>query len=307
MVKDLYKPLGDIAARAEDRVWENYFASGELKPRVQRSISVIGGVAIVPIQSVIMRGSNGWGTDPDMIRRVLSASVKNDKVKSILLDVDSPGGEIRGVELASQAVHEANKVKPVVALTNDLNASAAIWISLNAGKVYSTRDGYTGSHGVIWTHYDQSKMLEDYGIKVTFVSAGKFKVEGNPFESLSQEAREFVQSRVNGVYDEFTNALARGRNKSTAHILEHFGQGRVLTAKQAAEVGMIDGIVEADQILGKMIGTEQMPRMTAVDKETTTEFLAQISGEIDLPENEENGNFALYQRKLKLRERELQN
>lgn len=309
---NLYKPLGAIAARADDDLWGSYFSSGQLKPRAKVNVSIRGGIAIVPLQSIIMRGMAEVGTDPDHFRRAILAAGNNEKVKSILIPTDTPGGEIRGIELAAQAVHEVNKVKPVVAFTNDLNASAGLWITSNAGKLYSTRDGYTGSHGVIRTHWDFSRALEDDGVRVTHIHAGKFKNEGSPFAPLSEESMSYYQERVDFHYREFTAALARGRDKSTEHVIEHFGQGRVLTAAQAAEVGMIDGVYEADQVLAHLVKTSGQKISASVDEEQTQEFLCQIQQQpVEAPEEaeasiERNSQFELCRRKHQLRNRELE-
>lgn len=296
----LYRPLGEIAARAQDPIWESYFATGKLTPRTPRHISVRGTTAVIPLQGLIMRGAGNAGTDPDLFRRAVGMAASNRKIQSILVDVDSPGGEVRGVELAAQALYEARQSKPVVALTNDLNASAAIWISSNATHLYSTRDGRTGSHGVVIRHVNYGKMAERMGMEFTHVTAGKYKIEGNMLESLSEETRAYLQEQVNEVYDEFTAALARGRDKSTEHVLKHFGQGRVLNAKAAAEAGLIDGIVEADQILGKL---QQRSGLIGVNAALTQEFLCEISG--DSAENPPSSREAYYKKRLKLRSNQI--
>jgi len=300
-LNDLIAPLGTVAARADDDIWMAYFAAGKLQARTRWHVSVRGEVAVVPLQGAIIRGMGHYGTDPDDFRRAVNASAANPKIKQILLYVDSPGGALPGVELAAQAVYAARQVKPVVAITSDYNCSAALWISSQASRVYSTRDGWTGSHGVFRQHVSFAKAAEQAGVECTFIHAGKFKVEGNLWQPLSEEAKSHWQQCVNDTFAEFTAALARGREKSTEHIMQHFGQGRSLTAQQALSAGMIDEIVESDQVLAKMHGSSGL---VAVNEQLTRDLLCEISG--DSPQQSSTSSRQIYyQKKLKVREREI--
>ena len=89
-------------------------------------------------------------------------------------------------------------------------------------------------------------------MKTTLISAGKYKVEGNPYSALDEEAQSFMQSRVDDYYAAFTKAVARGRNVPIAQVREGMGQGRVLGADAALAQNMVDGIATFDEVLKKM-------------------------------------------------------
>lgn len=163
-------------------------------------------------------------------------------VGAIVLDIHSPGGSVAGIPEAVAAVRDANAQKPVVAAANHLAASAAYWIASAAREIIVTPAGEVGSIGVFAAHQDISQALDKAGVKVSLISAGKHKTEGNPYEPLTDEARESIQARVNEFYGMFVADVARGRKTSADTVRETFGEGRMVGAKQAVSLGMADGV-----------------------------------------------------------------
>ena len=109
-----------------------------------------------------------------------------------------------------------------------------------------------GSIGVWQAHFDYSKALEEDGVKPTLISAGKFKVEGNPYVPLDEEAKGFMQTRVDEYYVAFVKGVAKGRGVGMEQVRSGMGEGRVLGADAALAQGMVDGIASFDQVLSKM-------------------------------------------------------
>ena len=131
-------------------------------------------------------------------------------------------------------------------------ASAAYWIGSAASEFYCTPGGEVGSIGVWQAHEDISDALKYEGIDVTLISAGKFKVEGNPYEPLTAEAIAFLQSRVDDYYNAFVTAVAQARGVNGGEVTDGMGQGRVLGASAALTLNMIDGIMTFDQVISLM-------------------------------------------------------
>jgi len=193
----------------------------------------------------------------------LTNLINDDSVGQILIDIDSPGGSVYGVsELADQII-AARAKKPIVAIANSLAASAAYWIGCSASEFYVTPGGEVGSIGVWQAHNDYSKALADEGVVTTLISAGKFKVEGNPYEPLDEEARAFMQSRVDDYYSAFTKAVAKGRGVPIDTVRNGMGQGRVLGADEALANKMVDGVATFDDVLSQMKKKGQATRMPA--------------------------------------------
>jgi signal peptide peptidase SppA len=217
------------------------------------------GIAVLPLYGVVTQRGNmvddisGPGsTSTQQFTSALRQVLADDTVGQILIDIDSPGGSVYGVaELASEIV-KARAQKPVVAVANSLAASAAYWIGCSASEFYVTPGGEVGSIGVWQAHFDYSKALEEEGIKPTLISAGKFKVEGNPYMPLDPEAQAFMQSRVDDYYNAFIQAVAVGRGVSVNDVRNGMGEGRVLGADAALAQRMVDGIASFDDVLARM-------------------------------------------------------
>lgn len=217
------------------------------------------GIAVLPLYGVVTQRGNmvddisGPGsTSTQQFTSVLRQMLADDTVGQILIDIDSPGGSVYGVaELASEIV-KARAQKPVIAVANSLAASAAYWIGCSASEFYVTPGGEVGSIGVWQAHFDYSKALEEEGVKPTLISAGKFKVEGNPYVPLDEQAQAFMQSRVDDYYNAFIEAVALGRGVSVNDVRSGMGEGRVLGADAALDAGMVDGIATFDDVLARM-------------------------------------------------------
>jgi signal peptide peptidase SppA len=217
------------------------------------------GIAVLPLYGVVTQRGNmvddisGPGsTSTQQFAAVLRQMLADDSVGQILIDIDSPGGSVYGVaELASEIV-KARAQKPVIAVANSLAASAAYWLGCSASEFYVTPGGEVGSIGVWQAHFDYSEALKEDGVKPTLISAGKFKVEGNPYVPLDEQAQAFMQSRVDDYYNAFVEAVAIGRGVSVNDVRKGMGEGRVLGADAALALNMVDGIASFDDVLAKM-------------------------------------------------------
>jgi len=218
-----------------------------------------GSVAVLPIHGVIAHRGGGLdessgGTSTERIAAQFQQLLADDSVGTILLDCNSPGGTIPGVNELAAVIAAARGQKPIVAMANSLMASAAYWIASQADEIVSIPSGTIGSIGVFTAHQDLSVALEKEGIKVTLISAGKYKVAGNPFEKLSADEEAVIQARVDAAYDQFVKAVASGRGASQKAVRDGYGQGRALSAPEALKAGLIDRIETFDQTLGRLLG-----------------------------------------------------
>ncbi len=218
-----------------------------------------GGIAVLPLYGVVTQRGNmvdnisGPGaTSTEQFSAALRQLLADDSVSQILIEIDSPGGSVYGVAELADEIFQARSQKPIVAIANSLAASAAYWIGCSANEFYMTPGGEVGSIGVWQAHQDFSKAFDEAGIKTTLISAGDYKVEGNPYAPLDPEAQAFMQSRVDDYYRAFAESVAKGRNVALANVLSGMGQGRVLGAQAAKQQCMVDGIASIDQVLMSM-------------------------------------------------------
>jgi signal peptide peptidase SppA len=248
-------------ARASDEVMHSVAADRNARDaRRQASVSNSGGgIAVLPLYGIVTQRGNmvddvsGPGTaSTQQFSNILRAALQDETVSQILIDIDSPGGSVYGVAELADEIVSARAQKPVVAIANSLAASAAYWIGCSASEFYVTPGGEVGSIGVWQAHQDYSKAMDEAGVKTTLISAGKFKVEGNPYAPLDEEAQGFMQSRVDDYYAAFTKAVAKGRGVPISQVRDGMGQGRVLGADAALASSMVDGIATFDDIIKKM-------------------------------------------------------
>lgn len=216
-------------------------------------------VAVINIAGVIAQHarqvdniSGPGGTSTERVTQSLRAALADPSVKSIVLNFDSPGGNVFGVEALSDEIFRARGQKPIAAQVNSQAASAAYWLATQADEVVVTPGGQVGSIGAYSIHEDLSQKAENEGVKITFVSAGKYKVEGNSFEPLSNDARGRIQAMVDMYYGTFVNAVARGRDVKAEDVRNGFGQGGMEHAKNALKLGMADRIATLDETLRRM-------------------------------------------------------
>ena len=248
-------------ARASDEVMHSVAADRNARDaRRQASVSNSGGgIAVLPLYGIVTQRGNmvddvsGPGTArTQQFSNLLRAALQDETVSQILIDIDSPGGSVYGVAELADEIVSARAQKPVVAIANSLAASAAYWIGCSASEFYVTPGGEVGSIGVWQAHQDYSKAMDEAGVKTTLISAGKFKVEGNPYAPLDEEAQGFMQSRVDDYYAAFTKAVAKGRGVPISQVRDGMGQGRVLGADAALASSMVDGIATFDDVVKKM-------------------------------------------------------
>lgn len=162
----------------------------------------------------------------------------------ILLYVDSPGGTVYESDEAYLALENYKAVtgRPIVAYMASMGCSGAYYISCAADEIYANRNTLTGSIGVIMgSSIDLSEFLEKHGIKVTTIHAGKNKNMFNYDEPVTAEQAAIMQSIADESYEQFTQIVADSRHLELSYV-QQLADGRIYTARQAAENGLIDGI-----------------------------------------------------------------
>ena len=241
---------------------------GAAMPQPRPAARNEGAVAVLPVFGVISQrmtllSQMSGGTSIEQIAAAFRQAMADPNVKAIVFDVDSPGGGVSGVEELATEIREARGSKPIVAQANSLMASAAYWIGSAADELVVTPSGEVGSIGVLAAHEDHSGELAQQGVSVTLVSAGKFKAERSSFQPLSAEALAYLEQRVNDYYATFVGAVAKGRGVPVDAVREHFGQGRLVGAKQAVQAGMADRVGTLSQTLARLGVGRNAPRMPA--------------------------------------------
>lgn len=224
-----------------------------------------GQVLVLPVVGIMRQRGGGLfemlfgGASLESLGRALRGALANPDISAIVLDIDSPGGSVMGVDELATELRNARGTKPIIALANGMAASAAYWLGTAADELWVTPSGEVGSVGVWAAHVDESGFLEKLGERVTLVSAGKYKVEGNPYEPLGEEARAYLQERVDDYYGMFVRTLAKNRGVSAETVREQYGEGRMVGAAAALKAGMVDGIGTLDQAISRAASLARRP------------------------------------------------
>lgn len=248
--------------------------------RAATASATAGGIAVLPLYGVVTQRGNmaddvsGPGScSTQKFSAALRAAIADPGVAQILIDIDSPGGSVYGVQELAAEIMQARSTKPIVGIANSLCASAAYWVGCCASELYVTPGGEVGSIGVYQAHQDMSKALEEEGVSIKIISAGKYKTEGHPYGPLDAEAEAFMQSRIDDYYAAFTKGVAKARGASIDAVRSGMGQGRVLGADAALAENMVDGILTFDQVVKKMqknakpTGQSNASRLAAMQRE----------------------------------------
>lgn len=232
-----------------------------------------GDVSVIEIHGPLVN-SNSWLNQlfgmtgyPEIIDALVEAA-QDPETRSIALRINSGGGDASGVEEVGALIQRiSSEFKPVVSHTSGIMASAAYWIGSAADGVFSTTTATVGSIGTLAVQQEVTKMLEEDGVTPTVFRSGKYKALGNPYEVLSDEARDVIQAQVDTLGKLFTEQVAANRNVSYETANDVMGQGKTFIGKQASEVGLTDGIVSFDQLVQKMQGGVDFLKYTSKDEQ----------------------------------------
>lgn len=241
--------LGELEALASDARVE-ISARGGVDRRAgsvpaDRLMFVHAGVAHIAVRGETV-AENGIGpmsgfTGYDGIAASVESADNDPNVKGILLDIDSPGGEVAGLYECASILMARRGHKPMRAMIRGMGCSAAYALACCADEITMHELGYAGSIGTIAMHADFSGSLEKDGIKVTMFTGGAHKADGNPFEPLPQEVAAEIQARIDTATDRFISHVATARGLSEAAVRGQ--EARIYSGAAAIEAGVVDKIM----------------------------------------------------------------
>lgn len=203
------------------------------------------GIAFIPVQGVLLHKYNySWegATGYDYIRSRFDAAISDPAVEGIVFDVNSPGGQVAGNFELSEHIFKNRKAKKMMALVDVACYSGAYSLSSAVGRIIATPSGGAGSIGVVMMHVSYKRAMEQFGIDVNLIYAGKHKVDGSPYKELDDSARARFQASVDRSYNEFVTLVARNRSLESDAVVAT--QALTYDAKEAKRVGLIDAVQE---------------------------------------------------------------
>lgn len=227
-----------------------------------RPYVVVDGVLQIPVKGVLLHdfayAVGGFATGYVYIRRAFERGIADGTVKGIALVCDSPGGEVAGCFDLVDAMHAGKGAKPVWAFAHEAAYSAAYAVASVADKIWVSRTGGVGSVGVVTAHTDVSGALEQRGVKVTFIYAGKHKVDGNSYEALPEDVQARIQARIDALYDVFVATVARNR-PSLKEKAVRATEALCFTADEATKNGLADAVGSLDDAVAAFVADLNPP------------------------------------------------
>jgi signal peptide peptidase SppA len=214
-------------------------------------IAVVSVIGTLVSRSGYLDAASGLQAYGD-IADAIAAAMDDASVRGVILDVDSPGGEVGGLfDLVEQiqAIRTAS-AKPLWAVANESALSAAYAIASAADRLYVTRTGEVGSIGVVAVHVDESGADAKAGLAWTFVFAGDRKVDGNAHEPLSERARATIQADVDRLYAEFCALVAANRGLSPEAV--RGTNAAIYRGELAIRAGLADRLGTLDLAIAEM-------------------------------------------------------
>jgi signal peptide peptidase SppA len=204
------------------------------------------GIAIIPIEGTLVHKSYGLDAFSGLrsyvdLQEEIEDAATDPSIKGILLDIDSPGGEVAGVFDLVDTIYSARAAKPVFAAANSDAFSAAYLLASGAQYIYAGRTSGLGSIGVIVTHLDVSASDQKLGYKYTIIHAGARKADFNPHAPLADEARAVIEAEVDRTYQLLVGSVGRNRGLAGSDIRQteaglYFG-GDAVAARLADRLG----------------------------------------------------------------------
>lgn len=233
------------------------------------------GTLQIPIKGMLLNDFpyqfGGWMTGYTYIIKALERGMEDPEVERIALIISSPGGEVAGCFDAVDKAFAMRGTKPIQSFVNESAYSAAYAWATVGEKISMTRTAGVGSVGVVTAHMDVSKAMEKAGYSITFIHAGKHKVDGNPYQELPDAVKARIQARIDSMYGIFTGTVARNMQLDEAVV--RGTEALTYGAEEAIEIGFAHEVRPFD------------------------EALAAYSGELDNTEEEENVEFTAEQEK----------
>ncbi|KPK85785.1 MAG: multidrug transporter [Deltaproteobacteria bacterium SM23_61] len=207
-----------------------------------REESLWGGekIAIIEVQGVIL--------DPQPVVEKLVKLRKNEKVKAIVLRIDSPGGGVGPAQEIFAEVKKARKEKKVLVSMGSVAASGGYYIACGADKILANPGSITGSIGVIVESLNVEELLRKLGLRSMVVKSGKHKDLGSPLRPMTEEERKLLQGVIDSVHEQFIRAVAEGRKLPVEKVRE-LADGRIFSGEQAQELGLVDELGNLEDTL----------------------------------------------------------
>ena len=201
------------------------------------------------------------------IREELELASEDDKVRAVVLRINSPGGSVTTCDIINHEIREFKKKRgvPIVAQLMDVAASGAYYVAVASDRIIAHPTTVTGSIGVIAYSVNAAGLMEKIGLSDQTIKSGDKKDIGSPLREMTDEEREILTSIVDTLHGRFLDVIAEGRIGLARKDLEEIADGRIYTAEQALALKLIDGTGYLDdsiELAKELAGVEKATIIT---------------------------------------------
>lgn len=210
-------------------------------------------IAVIPLRGIISSSVPGNVGDSmvDDLRFALEQAREDDNVRAVVLEIDSPGGEVTSSDIIYNAVVKTRARKPVVVYMDSVAASGGYYIACGGKYLMANETTITGSIGVIIQTLNYEQLFNKIGLASVVFKSGKFKDMLNGARPITPEERDYVQSFVMGTYEKFLGIVAKERNLPADDLRNTIADGRILSGIDAREHKLIDGLGQIEDAFHK--------------------------------------------------------
>lgn len=238
LLKTEFQKLRDLKTEITEEKAKSFI---EISADKRSDFRVVGKKAIIEIKGILTRTENIFtmlfgGTSIDKILAQLNEAANNEKIKAIILDINSPGGEVDGVPELAEQIRNIRSKKPVISYVNYIGASGAYWIATAASEIIIQEAASVGSIGV-YAEFDGGRDEDDQTVQVVSSQSPKKIADVTTSAGLIQ-----VQKHIDKLAEIFIENVAKNRSVSIEKVKADFGQGDILTGIDAVNAGMADQV-----------------------------------------------------------------
>jgi protease-4 len=242
-------------------------------------------IAVITMRGLISSSLPGTVSDSmvDDMRAALQQARDDSRVKAIVLEIDSPGGEVTASDEIYSAVVKTRLRKPVVVYMDSLAASGGYYVSCGGQFLMANETTITGSIGVIIQTLNYEQLFNKVGLASVVFKSGKFKDMLNGARPITPEERDLVQNFIMKTYDKFLGIVAKERKLPADQLRNTIADGRILSGKEALEHKLIDGVGELDDAFrkAKELGKAPDAKVVKYGPPFTLSRFLRIFGEAD--------------------------
>lgn len=244
------------------------------KDRIQ--VIRLGGMIVEKAEASLLSPSDSSLS----VLKSLRKAATDDKIKAVLLRINSPGGTVATSQEISSAILNLKKAgKPVYSSMADLAASGGYYVAVATDKIYAQPGTLTGSIGVIMSTVNLKPLADKFGVQPQVIKSGQFKDIASPYRPMTPEEQKILKDLIMDSYEEFTQAIASGRNMKLADV-KRLADGRIYSGKQAKTLGLIDELGSYEEALDALqkvcIDKYKLKNKLPVDDKSSDSILSSL-------------------------------